>query len=564
MKTKIILTGLFLLAACFCGSVFAGEIKADSKITGVTVFQDRALVTRVAEIKLDAGQYTVLFDGLPGGLEEESVTAKGEGQATVTLFGARIDTSQLKDSQAPKAKELTDQIKKIEDEKRTLHLQRDALNKKGEFIGSIKAATSEQIGKEIMTKQPTVQEISALADYIETGFDGVYQKTQKLDVEIREKNEELDRLRRELGGIDGFGREKKTVAVDLEAKTGGTFTLEIAYRVSGAMWEPVYEARVLSSNSDVEMASYGVVRQQTGEDWKDVKIILSTAKPAIAGRIPESEPWYLRVYQPPPPVPAARRMEMRAAVKRDKAQSAADAKDVLYDMAPAEEGPVLMKAEVAVAQVSAQGPAVQYVLPKSESVSSDWQPKKLAVATAVFPGKFSYKIVPRLSSYAFLQAKVTNHTGNLYLAGTVQLFLDGAFVGSSSMDLWQAGKEISLSLGVDERIRMERKQLSAKEDVSVLPGLHGRIKTIDYTYQTTIENFTGKAAQVTLEDQIPVSQHDEIKVEQVAYDPKPSEEDKAKPGVERWFFELAPKAKKVFKLSFRVKYPLEFRIEGLN
>jgi uncharacterized protein (TIGR02231 family) len=563
MKVKIILTGLFLSAICLCGSAFAGEIKADSKIKEVTVFQDRALVTRVAEIKLDAGQYTVLFDGLPGGLEEESVTAKGEGQAKVMLFGARIDTSQLKDSQAPKAKELTDRIKKVEDEKRTLNFQRDALNKKGEFIGSVKAATSEQIGKEIMTKQPTVQEISALADYIETGFDGVYQKTQKLDVEIRGKNEELDLLRRELERIDGSGREKKTIAVDLEAKTGGAFTLEITYRVSGAMWEPVYEARVLSSNSDVEMASYGVVRQQTGEDWKDVKITLSTAKPAIAGRIPESEPWYLRVYQPPAPAPASPRMAMLA-VKRDKAQALED-KGVAYDMRTAEERPVLIEdAEVAVAQVSTQGPAVQYVLPKSESVSSDWQPKKLAVATAVFPGKFSYKIVPRLSSYAFLQAKATNHTGNLYLAGTVQLFLDGAFVGSSSMDLWQAGKEISLSLGVDERIRMERKQLSAKEDVSVLPGLHGRTKTIDYTYQTTIENFTGKAAQLTLEDQIPVSQHDEIKVEQVSYDPKPSEEDKAKPGVERWFFELAPKEKKIFKLSFRVKYPLEFRIDGLN
>ncbi|MFA6601064.1 MAG: mucoidy inhibitor MuiA family protein [Candidatus Omnitrophota bacterium] len=537
----------------------AETLKADSKISEVTVFQDRALVTRTAELKLAPGEHAVEFDGLPGTLEEGSVSVRGKGTAAVVLFGARPATVQSKELQSPKAQEIEAQIKKLEEQKQTLQFRKDALEKKADFLGSVKAATADQIGKDIMTKQPSVQDIAAIADYMETGFSDVFVKMQQIETEMRKLDEDLDRLRRELYELNNFSnRAKKTVWIDLEAKTAGSFTLELSYRVGGASWEPLYEARTKSEGAEVDFSVFAMVRQQTGENWDNVRLSLSTARPAVYGRIPESDPWYLSVFQP---VVMRREMKMKADLSYDKSQEYASTAAAGAMMMAAPE-PVA-EAQMATADVSNQGPSVRYLLPKLDSIAADWQPKKLAVASQVFPATFSYKVVPRLSDSAFLTAKVRNQSQGLLLAGPVQVFLDDAYVGSSSIDTWGMNEEIALSLGTDDRLRLERKQLKAKEDLSVLPGLHGKTKTIDYVYWTKIENFGSREADVTLEDQVPVSQHDEIKVEQIVYEPKPTEADSEKPGVQRWTFKMTPKEKKEFKISFRVKYPVEFRVTGL-
>lgn len=147
----------------------------------------------------------------------------------------------------------------------------------------------------------------------------------------------------------------------------------------------------------------------------------------------------------------------------------------------------------------------------------------------------------------------------------MQVFLDGAFVASSSMDPIAPGEQFDLYLGVDERITVERTQLAEKVDVSVLPGLHGKMKTVDHAYLTTIDNHVGRPVTITLLDQVPVAQHDEIKIENVTWKPEPNakDEDPEKPGVKRWTLQLADGAKSEVRLSFRVRHPVGFQVEGL-
>ena len=207
-----------------------------------------------------------------------------------------------------------------------------------------------------------------------------------------------------------------------------------------------------------------------------------------------------------------------------------------------------------------------YQLPKPETISSGGEWKKVPVLSQKLPAQFAYEATPKLSPFAYLRAKVTNRSASFYLAGPVQVFLQGAFVGTSSIKPIAPEEEFDLFLGADERIKIERKALKEKVDVSILPGFHGRTKTIDYEFLITVQNFTSKKATVIVQDQIPVSQHDEIKVENVALDPKPmepTEEDKAKPGLQRWQLELSPQQKATLKIAYRVRHPVEMQIEGL-
>ncbi len=552
-----------MVGVALVGGVAAAEpIDASSKITDVTVFPDRALVTRRAELRLPPGLSEVLVGPLPGAIEEDSVSAKGEGETKVKLLGAKVVTRQLETAPSPKVHELEEQIKRLGDQMRQEQNAKEVSRQKREFLASIKAASVQEIGKDIITKLPSAADISGLLTTIEEGLASTYQKDLEVDIALRKLQEELDKVQRELAQLRGVGgRQETAIVVELEAENAGRFDLEVSYRVPGATWEPVYEARANGEGSMVELTSYGVIRQNTGEDWSDVSVSLSTAKPAIGGRMPELEPWWLRKSEP---------VELQAAMSFERKRAYGKRADVEEGLAkngaPAD---ALKKAalqevsEIAQASAATKGPAVVFTLARRETILADWQPRKSPIAVHALPAQLAYEVTPKLSPYAYLRAKTTNNTDLVLLPGSVQVFLDGAFVDTSSLNLVGPGEEFNLFLGIDERIRVKRKQLKAFVDVSLLPGLHGRIKTIDYNYLTTIENFRKTAAAITVIDQIPVSQHEEIKIENVVYDPKPTVEDKEKPGVRRWTLSIPAGAKQSLKLSYRVTHPVDLPVEGL-
>ena len=567
MRTKTWQIGLLAVSILILGGSLASAevLETESKITEVVVFQDRALVTRQAEVELEPGVASIRLSGLPGTIEEQSITARGEGTAEVVLFGASLKTTQLTDSPSPRVKDLEDKIEALRDTRQEIEDRKKVFADKHEFLKSIRAASLDQLGKDLVTKQPSVSDVASLAAFLEDELAKMYQSLHQADLELRDIDEELNRLERELGELRVSFHERETetsIEVDLEAHTSGTFVLEVSYRLPGAKWAPTYEARAMSSGGDVQLTSYGQVRQRTGEDWNDVAIHLSTAKPAVGARMPEVEPWYLSIRPPVHLVAklldAAAPMRQEQYEREDKARAFESRYDVQAGRA------AMAPAAVAQAAVSAQGPAVHFTLPKRETILSDWQPRKVAIQSYEFSAAFAYEISPKLSPRAYLRAKVTNEGDSILLQGPVQVFLDGAFVGTSSIDVIGPKEEFDLSLGIDERIRVERKQLSAKVDVSVLPGFHGRIKTIDYQYLTTVENYGQIDADIIVIDQLPVSQYDEIKIENVQLNPEPTEEVKDKPGVKRWAFKLPSAGKKEITLSYRVRHPVGMSVAGLD
>ncbi len=553
--------GLFVGGTIAVRDASAEVIDAESKVEEVTVFPDRALVTRRATLTLPQGAQTVRIGPLPAGLEPDSISARASGQAPSTLYGARLDTVQLAGSSSERVEELRKQLEQIGDRIRQLQNAKQVLQEEREFLSSIRAASSEQIGKELVTSQPDPAKVAGLVAVLDQQLTAIGDKDVQADQQLRAAGREADRLQRELQQSAGSpGQQQTMILVDLEAQQKGSVTIDVSYRVPGATWQPSYEARVAGEAAEVQLASYGVVRQQTGEDWTDVTLRLSTAKPAIGGRAPEIEPWWIRKYEPPV---VAYRARATAMGMLKKAEAPAPEATAVSDAMNEPKDGRLEEAQVATAAAQTRGPAVVLTLPKRETIKSDWQPRRAALGQNRLPADFRYHVAPRLAPYAYLVATVKNGTDLTWLAGPVQVFLDNAFVATSSINVVGPGEEFQLSLGPDERIRVERRVQKAKEDISVLPGLHGRMKTIDYEYLTTVENFRGAAVHVTVIDQVPVSQHDDIQVGNVSFDPKPTEQDTEKPGVYRWKLDVPAGKKQRLTMAYRVRYPADFVVDGL-
>lgn len=529
---KSILFLAVVLNFCWFGAVIADTIDVQSKISEVVVFPDQATIIRKASFNLPQGTHTLQLMSLPGNIITNSITAKGSGQHPVKLYGAELVTRQLPLTQNKRVREIEEKLKELRIEEKALLNNKNALIYQQEFLKSIKAASSDQIGKDIITRQLDVEEIQKMLEFLDRGFTENFSRLHENENKIKQILLEIDRLERELNQLDAsHSKSERLIEIEVESEKTGPFNLEVSYRIYGTGWKPAYEVRAESGGKTVYFTGYGILTQNTGEDWDNVQLTLSTARPSIGGRMPELEPWYLRER-------GVGIQSMLGAVVEERAFE-------------------LKKAEEVYAHLGSHGSAVTYNLPKPKTILSDNQPHKLPVSQVSLSADMAYETTPKLVEIAFLRARVTNETDNFYLPGPVQIFLDGDFVATSSIDGVAPQETFDISLGADQRIKVKRKMLKDKVDA-------GKIKKIDRTYLISIENFTEGEINIILIDQIPVSENEDIKVQSVVLTPKQYEEDHGKPGVRQWNFVLGPGQKKEIEISFRISHPSEMIVEQIR
>ena len=295
----------------------------------------------------------------------------------------------------------------------------------------------------------------------------------------------------------------------------------------------------------------GQVTQRSGEDWPDVAMTLSTARPALTTLQPELKPWYLNVYTPPPPAPAP---QVRAAVMRkmDTAEAPPEFDAVSFGASPA---PVAM--EALSAQVSAEGASVTFQLVQKVFVPSDGTSHKVTVTTFDLSPKIDYLTVPKLAEAVYRRAKIVNRSDFLLLDGPAGLFIEGGFVGTLPLKRTAPNEEFELSLGVDDRVTVKR-ELKAREVDKKLIGDRRRLRV---AYEIEIKNLRAQKIDLEVRDQFPVSRHEQVKVKLEACDPKPIEQTDL--NELKWRFTLEPNAKTAARFEFSIEQPTTLQVQGL-
>jgi len=331
----------------------------------------------------------------------------------------------------------------------------------------------------------------------------------------------------------------------------GELVVELSYGVTGAGWKPLYDVRLVETDgrAEVELGYLAQVTQGTGEAWEDVALTLSTARPALAGRLPELDPWYIGPLPPPPPHPIARQAkEAPALMRASRAFEAADLPGAMLEEAPA---------ETVTASVDASGAAVTYLVPGQVSVPADGAPHKVTVARFTLSPKLDYLAAPKLVEATYRRARLSNNSPYTLLPGPANLFSGDEFIGTTALELVAPQGEIELYLGVDDRIKVKRELKRREVDKRLIGGK----RRIQYGYEIRPENLLPVPAQVTLRDQVPVSRHEDIKVRLENSDPSPKEQTELN-GLE-WVFTLSPGEKRAVRFDFGVEHPQGMEVVGL-
>lgn len=521
-------------------------IEWTGSIAAVCVYPGQAQIVRRGQLSLAGGETEIVFPNLPLSLLPETVRVTGRGTARVRLLG--VEVAQVRHALPPEEalRELQRQIEELEDRNRALGDRMEALNRSLELLSALGKAMADRLPWGIARGTVDVAQVENLLAVFPRAEQETRRQIRELEVQQRALVRELERLRREREArVKPRTPDRYRVSVPIEVQEPGELEIELGYVCQGATWKPLYDLRFDESGPSLLLSQLAEVSQRTGEDWREVQLSLSTARPALGQALPELQPWYIRLRPPEaPPVAPSRASGM-----------ALEAVELEAPRARAEAMPE--KIEVAEAEVRQEGAAVLFVAPGAPSVPADGSTRKVLLGTHSLPVTLDWLTVPRQGLYVLRRARAKNITPSVLLPGNGSVFYGQTFVGTTAVRETPVGGEIELSLGVDDRVKVERELLERTVDKS---GFVEKVRRIHYAYRIEVQNLRGEAIALTVLDQIPVSRHENLKVKLLRSDPQAQ----AGPmGELRWELKLAPAEKREITFAFQVEMPLDSEAIGL-
>ena len=559
MKLRI-LTAASLAALCVAAPALAAEIDVKSKIDAVTVYPDAATVTRVAEVEAPAGASTLVFRNLPMNIDPASLRVTGAAgtQLAIGAVEARV---------APTEAKLPDtaieaRLKQLRAEREGWQVSIDALSAKLAMIGNYSKIEPQKLGREDKTLD--LGQWQSAFDMIGSAMARTGDELRSAKAKAKELDDEIAGLTSNRGRPAGKNSASRNVVVEIEAATAAPAKFTLSYRVAGAGWSAVYDARLDSQKPALEWVRRAAVSQRTGEDWTDVELAVSTVQTTGGTQAPEMETQKLVFVEADEPE-VFRGGRKKKAVRRmaemaDAAKVAAPSAQPALAGAPAPAP--MVRADEREASVEAGAFQATFRIPGKVTLASDGAVKTLRVGAANPTPALSVKTSPSVEEAAYLTARFTIEDETPVLPGRVNLFRDGVFAGTSFVKLVAPGEPVDLGFGVDDRVKVSRTPVKRKENE---PSWFGQTKIDARDFKTTIKNLHTFPIKVAVADRVPISENSAIVVETLSQTTQPSEKQVGdKRGVMGWTFDLAPNETKELRLAWRVKWPADRDIDTVD
>lgn len=556
-----LLSTTFLIPTLAHADIIPAE---NSKITSAIVYTDRATVTRQASISIPAGAHSVTFSGLPLTLLPDSLRADGNALASVK-FGAVVYKQVMAAEIAePRTNELNAQLETLNDQKNILIGEKSALDAKKIFLTTIGTQAALRTNENIAEINLKPEQWTNAAQTIFTSINDVMTASVAVDAKIRDLDRQIEKTQSELYALGSNQYSSYTVTVPLETASPTQLTLNLSYQVTNASWNPIYDARVNTESTKLDLIQYGAVRQNSGEDWKGVKLTLSTAQPQRGTSLPDLTPLWVDLFNPEIYGGAVGyTAEMAASVSNSAPTAMRADKAVMMDQVAMAPAPELKKeAEFQTAQIETGGFVSEYKIPGPADITADGTETKVMVGTFATDSTLEIHVKPQLSTEAFLVAKAKLKSESPILAGQVSLFRDGAFVGKSNLPLLRPDEEHALFFGADDQVSVKRKIL---KDEKTEGGVILRDNVQERHFITEIQNLHSKPVTIVVKESTPVGRNDKITTDIVntATSSGFTQDSANIKGLLRWEFKLDPKAKKDLKLGWKITWPKDENLSGL-
>lgn len=552
---KIILISISIILA---STVFAQNTDIDARISTkpeqVTLFVSGAQITAKGNSNLKSGRQTVVFDKLSNFINANSVQVKADKD--ITILSVNYQYNYLEPEEKKDFKQLEDSLKYYRQQAQRLTITKNSYVEEISLLQANKSIKGDNVGV-------TATELTKMADLIRNRYAEaalrkleVEEKEIKLSERIVKMDQQLAQLRQGEQTVTG------EVVVQLIAATAGNANFELGYFVTNCSWSPLYDIRVKDVNTPTTVVAKANVIQNTGQDWKNVKLSLSTGNPTLGNTKPNLNPWTLSLSDP---------IVYRKA--RYKTQAPAAAYDKEEDTRRGAEGAQLNEVvissntfgtfnnSVSAAEITEvdnnQLTNAIFNISVPYNIASNGKENIVEIQQYEVAANYSYFSIPKIDNDAFLVADLIGWDKGELLSGDANVYFENNYVGTTYFDARIVDDTLSFALGRDNNITIKRKQT---KDFNEKTSINGNTKKITRSFDIEVKNTRKSAIEIELEDQIPLSNNEELIIEAINTG---NAEYNKETGKLTWKLKLNPAESKKLTFSYSLKFPKKMILNGL-
>lgn len=509
------------------------EIKKEIDVKQATVFLQGAKVFGSTNVTLQKGRNTVKIINLPNDLDEN--TYKINLEKNTTLLSITPQSNYLKND------ELTDGEKKLDDERKKIQRQVNLLNIQIKNLTGEQNIINDNLKVSTNDKSTPQEQLIKLTEFYRKRMLEIDNQVFLLTEQKTTFDESIAKINKQFTEEQTHKTQnRKELILEILAENEMNLNLGVSYIVSNAGWVPSYDLRALSTKKPLEIIYKGKIYQKTGQDWNNIKLLVSTYRPSYNQNRPILSPLYVAEYT---------------------AYNNEDAKVGYEKKAKAElSNSYQMRAEVAapsqipVATVSDNQMNVLYELNYNQTIISQEKEQYVILDKKNVEANFKYHTVPKLNNQVFLMAFIKNWQNLNLISGEANIYFEDNYIGKTNITSNYVKDEFPISLGIDERIVVKRTKL---EDKTAQKSFNSN-KWETESYEVSIRNNTKENIELEILDQIPLSENQKITVKTLNigdgnYDDKT--------GSILWNRKINSGTSEKINFSYEVKYPKEMQIQ---
>jgi uncharacterized protein (TIGR02231 family) len=535
---KKILLIITILLTNVCSTFAQGEIpqEINTPIQSAIIYLYGAEVTQSKQVTLNAGRNKIVFIGLSPKLDSKSIQVSLTGDASILAISDAVNYM-ANQKESNRIKQLKDSLLLLNDAITQLNNEEDAFTAEKNMI-----LKNQTIGG--TEKGLAVAELKLAADFYRSRIKEINTEVSKLNKKQTSLNESMMRVNQQLDVLNASNNQPTAeIAILINSTIKTTSTITLKYVVLDAGWAPSYDLRAEDINQPIELKYRAKVFNNTGIDWNDIKIKLSTADPSQSASKPLLNPWNLSN--------VSNTSNYRYNTSNTMSnQSSEGYMQNSISNAPASAAKTTSKIakpvefeEIQVAELSAEFDIkIPYTIP------ADSKPYIVDVTEYKLPATYQHFSAPKLDRDAFLLARITGWEDLDLVEGPANVYYGGTYVGLSYIYTRSADDTLDLSLGRDNKVLVTRSKVKEYSNRKLL----GNNTKETFAYEMVVKNNRKTTVQIEIEDQLPLSTQSDITVE--AIETTKAELD-PQTGKLTWKYTLQPGESKKIELSFSVKYP---------
>lgn len=508
-------------------------IRVSPALNDVIIYLSGAQMRYKVNVNLLKGRNMLVLENFAPKLNPASIRIKSDDNSTVLSISHKV-TSTPVESEMLKHTRINDSIKlitkkltAINDEKNALVAQKDMLLKNQSLGGQSTGVN--------------VAELQKAADFFQLRFTYINNRYSELTADADVNTALLTQLQVKATQMNAkLKTSRSEVSLLLIANNTQASTIEISYVVNDAGWMPYYDLKCEDISKPIMLNYRAKAYNNSGVDWDDVSLILSTTDPSLNISVPELQTWYLTNYV--------------SQVKYDKSgyynQNVTNTWEI-NDETKLERKE--QQQEVQTKLIEVPELSFDFVIKSRYTIPTDAQPYIIEIEDHSVTASYRYICVPIVEKSAFVMACINDWEELNLVEGYANVFLNGTYVGQSYINPNEIADTLQISLGRDSRIQVDRVKL--KDYSSKI--LIGAKRKATYVYEISVKNNHTSSVSIEIQDQIPVSNNQEI---EVTVDQISAAEHNPLTGILKWNYTIDPGKVQSLKIGYTVKYPKSYSI----